>query len=399
MKTKLLTLALALAVVPTLAACGSDDNDKSDTTGKKAVVIRPPLRCPATRASRARRPSRTLPRWASSSSSRAPAAGTPVPRSWAPTCRSTSSSTPVATTLHLLAAGVQQLQARWAPTTQVIVTRIPWIAQCGKVDTTPRPSIARRLERLPAARLVPDKVHPIGDAASVTMVGLVYGYRAGPTHGAFDAVKAGKLKPVDVYLQSICLAGSLPATAWPRATARSPATRRGPQLAAATKPTRAPRPTSEGHRPAAQRGTALSRLRQGPGPARSSGGLDGRAWPDDACPNCGHEVPEGTGASAAGPPLAAGVEHSPGGRAPSSRAPTSESQPRIVSSLFPQLPRADMVAFRVALLRLGRHGRAGRGVRLFPVVVSPPRCSMPLLTIIYFYTSTSTRTSRFASWR
>ena len=98
-------------------------------------------------------------------------------------------------------------------TTQVIVTD-PVASACGgTVDTNSSAQYCRKNSTvyLPLG-FFKDKVNPIGDAASVTMVGLMYGYRALDQLGAFDAVRAGKLKPNELQLQAICVAGAYLAT-------------------------------------------------------------------------------------------------------------------------------------------------------------------------------------------
>jgi ribosomal protein L32 len=106
---------------------------------------------------------------------------------------------------------------------------------------------------------------------------------------------------------------------------------------------------------------------------------------DVACPNCGHQVPEGNWCVRCGHPLAEeGGRRRPGAgfaAAPHERA----GSPRIVSSLFPQLPRADMDAFRIALA-VGTAGVVAlAAARLFPVAVFSAALLVPLLTVVYLY--------------
>jgi ribosomal protein L32 len=106
---------------------------------------------------------------------------------------------------------------------------------------------------------------------------------------------------------------------------------------------------------------------------------------DVTCPNCGHEVPEGNWCVRCGHPLAAGAgRRRPGAgfaAAPNERA----GSPRVISTLFPQLPRADMDAFRIALL-VGLAGVVAlAAARLFGVAVFSAALLVPLLTVVYLY--------------
>jgi hypothetical protein len=106
---------------------------------------------------------------------------------------------------------------------------------------------------------------------------------------------------------------------------------------------------------------------------------------DVACPNCGHQVPEGNWCVRCGHPLAAeGGRRRPGAgfaAAPHERA----GSPRLVSTLFPQLPRADMDAFRIAL-GVGAAGVVALAAAgLFPVAVFAAAVLVPLLTVVYLY--------------
>jgi ribosomal protein L32 len=106
---------------------------------------------------------------------------------------------------------------------------------------------------------------------------------------------------------------------------------------------------------------------------------------DVTCPSCGHQVPEGTWCVRCGHPLAdAGGRRGPGAEfaaAPHERA----ASPRIVSTLFPRLPRADMAAFRIALA-VGTAGVVAlAAARLFPAAVFSAALLVPLLTVVYLY--------------
>jgi ribosomal protein L32/RsiW-degrading membrane proteinase PrsW (M82 family) len=105
---------------------------------------------------------------------------------------------------------------------------------------------------------------------------------------------------------------------------------------------------------------------------------------DVTCPNCGHQVPEGTWCIRCGHALDGAARARPGAgfaAAPNERA----GSPRIVSTLFPQLPKADMDAFRLAL-GVGVAGVVAlSAARLFPVAVIAAALLVPLLTVVYLY--------------
>jgi predicted metalloprotease len=52
------------------------------------------------------------------------------------------------------------------------------------------------------------KVAPIGDAATVTLIGLLWGYRMQDAFGAFKAVQSGQRRGLEVNLGAICFAGA-----------------------------------------------------------------------------------------------------------------------------------------------------------------------------------------------
>jgi hypothetical protein len=98
-----------------------------------------------------------------------------------------------------------------------------------------------------------------------------------------------------------------------------------------------------------------------------------------ACPNCGRQVPSEPFCIVCGEPLAeqrrgfAAAPHEPWWR------------PRIVSSIFPHLPRADMRSFRIALA-------AGTALivvlcllRLYPLALVAAAVSVPLLFLLYLW--------------
>ncbi|MFN2545223.1 MAG: hypothetical protein ABR600_11745 [Actinomycetota bacterium] len=100
------------------------------------------------------------------------------------------------------------------------------------------------------------------------------------------------------------------------------------------------------------------------------------------CPACGEQVPEGTFCVRCGTRLAEGGAAKRG----FSAAPNEGlRRPSVISSLFPQLPRASMATFRAALLM-------GLGVvlvlallRLYPLAVVTSAVLVPLLTALYVY--------------
>jgi hypothetical protein len=106
------------------------------------------------------------------------------------------------------------------------------------------------------------------------------------------------------------------------------------------------------------------------------------------CPGCGLETPPGNYCVRCGTPLAgeAGHEGRPRRRAQFAAAPHERvGVPRLVSTLFPQLPRADMWSFRAAL---------GAGVavvvvlaafRLLPIALLAAALLVPLLIVLYLH--------------
>lgn len=106
---------------------------------------------------------------------------------------------------------------------------------------------------------------------------------------------------------------------------------------------------------------------------------------DVTCPTCGHEVPEGTFCVRCGAPL--GGSGAPARkRGEFAAAPGQRlSSPRLVSTLFPQLPRADMATFQ-SVLGLGVAAVVVLALlRFFPVAVTVAALLVPLLVLIYLY--------------
>ena len=213
-KNKLLALCLALAAVLALAACG-DDNDGADKTQPaKTTVISASSQVPRYAGLQSATQTPTLAALGKLQQLPRPGAGTPVPSV-------VGSDVPLAQFLDTVgndaATYWQQVfnnsGFKWQPTTQVIVTQ-PVENPCGgTLDTNSDAAYCGRNATvyLPLG-FFQDKVNPIGDAASVTMVGLMYGYRALDQLGAFEAVRAGRLKPVELQLRAVCMAGAHLAT-------------------------------------------------------------------------------------------------------------------------------------------------------------------------------------------
>ena len=100
------------------------------------------------------------------------------------------------------------------------------------------------------------------------------------------------------------------------------------------------------------------------------------------CPNCGNEVPEGNYCVVCGTRLAEGG----GARRGFSAAPNqSVLRPAPMSTLFPQLPPAEMTNFYVAL----GAGTAAMIVLailgLFPLAIVAAAVLVPLITVVYIY--------------
>jgi len=102
------------------------------------------------------------------------------------------------------------------------------------------------------------------------------------------------------------------------------------------------------------------------------------------CASCGRETPEGDFCVRCGAPLAAGFAGRSRDRTQFAAAPHEHvAWPRVVSTLFPQLPRDSQPGFRLAL---------GVGVaaiivlaalRLFPVALIAAALLLPLLVVLY----------------
>src|SRR5436190_83512 len=104
------------------------------------------------------------------------------------------------------------------------------------------------------------------------------------------------------------------------------------------------------------------------------------------CPNCRHEVPQTQFCVRCGEPLEnQGSPYPLEGRGYAASPSEQWYLPRIVSSLFPHLPRSDMGSFRVGLL-------AGVVVivtlcafGLFPLALIVAAGLVPFLTVLYLW--------------
>jgi RsiW-degrading membrane proteinase PrsW (M82 family) len=105
------------------------------------------------------------------------------------------------------------------------------------------------------------------------------------------------------------------------------------------------------------------------------------------CWSCGHEVPSGNYCVRCGASLPEAAEEPPArGRREFAAAPhESQFLPAVISTLFPQLPRASMATFRVALA-IGVAIVVALGLaRMFPVAIVAAAVLVPLLVVIYLY--------------
>src|SRR5438552_15351969 len=103
------------------------------------------------------------------------------------------------------------------------------------------------------------------------------------------------------------------------------------------------------------------------------------------CPTCGQEVPEGAFCIRCGASLAAGAEHGRGRRGFSAAPHEGLHRPAVISSMFPHLPRASMLTFRMALA-------LGLGVvivlavvGLYTLALVAAAVLVPLLTVLYLW--------------
>ena len=102
------------------------------------------------------------------------------------------------------------------------------------------------------------------------------------------------------------------------------------------------------------------------------------------CDDCGQEVPEGNFCIRCGNSLSEEMARQ-GHRRFAANPKERLNRPRVVSTMFPQLPRADMDTFRVALL-LGLAVVVVLAVfRLFPMAIVASAVLTPLLMVLYLY--------------
>jgi predicted metalloprotease len=96
---------------------------------------------------------------------------------------------------------------------QVIVKDSPVTSACGPVDPNEAPSYCEKDGGVYlTVPFFQSKVLPLGDAAEVTMVGVLYGYRTADLLDEFKLARAGKITPKTVRLHAVCYAGSWEAT-------------------------------------------------------------------------------------------------------------------------------------------------------------------------------------------
>ena len=96
------------------------------------------------------------------------------------------------------------------------------------------------------------------------------------------------------------------------------------------------------------------------------------------CPHCGREVPRENYCVACGEPLAGGA------RGFAANPHERWYHPRLVSSIFPHLPRGDMRPFRIALLVAGAVVIVLCLLRLYPLALVAAAVAVPLLFVVYF---------------
>jgi len=102
------------------------------------------------------------------------------------------------------------------------------------------------------------------------------------------------------------------------------------------------------------------------------------------CDDCGHEVPEGNFCIRCGNSLSEELARKTR-RGFAANPREGLNRPGVVSSIFPQLPRADMDTFRAALL-MGVVVVVVLAVfRLFPLAVVASAVLTPLLVVLYLY--------------
>ncbi|HVE67169.1 MAG TPA: neutral zinc metallopeptidase [Solirubrobacteraceae bacterium] len=214
MKTRIYILAV-LAAALLVGACG-DDDDKGDeqasTTSRNATVV--PARSTVPRYGGDPAATRT-PNLASVGQLRQ------LPRSTSVAPKVRGSNVPLPQFLDTVSNDVatywqkvfNNSKISFPETRQAIVTSST-DGGCGTVTSAEGPPVYCQSDRtiyLPVGYFE-TKVAPIGDAAAVTLVGLLWGYRVQDAVGAFKAVQSGQRTGLDVNLGAICMAGSYMAT-------------------------------------------------------------------------------------------------------------------------------------------------------------------------------------------
>jgi hypothetical protein len=104
------------------------------------------------------------------------------------------------------------------------------------------------------------------------------------------------------------------------------------------------------------------------------------------CDDCGQEVPEGNFCIRCGNSLSEEMARKGGGHRRFAANPHERlNRPRVVSTMFPQLPRADMDTFKVAFV-LGLVVVVVLAIfRLFPMAIVASAVLTPLLMVLYLY--------------
>jgi predicted metalloprotease len=209
----LATVAALLAAALLVGACGKNDKKTTASTpaGKTTVV-----------------PARTsVPRYAGDPSAKRTANLSSIaafkqqPRTSTVAPKVRGSDVPMAQFLDTVSNDVatywqkvfNNSKFQFPKTTQAIVNGSA-SSPCGTIsgaDGPPQYCVSDQTLYLPVGYFQ-NKVAPIGDAATVTLVGLLWGYRVQDALGAFRAVKSGQRRGLEVNLGAICFAGSYMAT-------------------------------------------------------------------------------------------------------------------------------------------------------------------------------------------
>ncbi len=103
------------------------------------------------------------------------------------------------------------------------------------------------------------------------------------------------------------------------------------------------------------------------------------------CPTCGAPTPDGAFCVRCGAPQDRALEHSHHRREFAAAPGERRYAPRIVTTLFPHLPRHSVRHFRIALLAGTALVALLGALHLFPVALIVAALLMPLLTLLYLY--------------